>query len=133
MSQLNRLGGTVYDTLINYPARKRMRFSNKALSFNLWHAYLDSIFPPRVSTNMVNFIVDVGRLYFATKLDDMKECVAPESNRTVTELELMVNIPSTIIRGHLSIFGCDAVHLPAYIFLMVLLRRMTNNIILLQL
>src|SRR5436190_24072992 len=66
------------------------------LSFNLRHAYLDSILPPGVSTNIVNFINDVGKLYFVTKLDDMKECVAPQSNRTIIGLELMVNIPSTI-------------------------------------
>ena len=45
---------------------------------------------------MVNFINDVGRLCFATNLDDMKECVVPELNRIMAGLGLMVNFPSTI-------------------------------------
>jgi hypothetical protein len=34
--------------------------------------------PPGELTSMVYFMIVVGRLYFATNLDDMKECDAPE-------------------------------------------------------
>jgi hypothetical protein len=45
-------------------------------------------------TSMVCFMVLIGRLYFATKLDDMNECDAPESNKTVAGCELGRNIPN---------------------------------------
>jgi hypothetical protein len=32
---------------------------------------------------MVCFIIDIGRWYFATNADDIKECDAPESNKTI--------------------------------------------------
>jgi hypothetical protein len=37
-------------------------------------------------------MVVIGRLYFATKFDDMNECDAPESNK-VAGCELARNIP----------------------------------------
>ena len=40
-------------------------------------------------------MVAMGRLIFATKLDDMNECDALESNRKVVGCELARNIPYT--------------------------------------
>jgi hypothetical protein len=37
----------------------------------------------------------MGRLCFATKLDVMKECDAPESNKTIAGCEFARNIPNT--------------------------------------
>jgi hypothetical protein len=45
-------------------------------------------------TSMICFMVLIGRLYFATKLDDMNECDAPESNKIVVGCELARNIPN---------------------------------------
>jgi hypothetical protein len=42
-----------------------------------------------------NFSNTVGILCFSTKLDDMNECDAPESNNTVASTELTKNSPST--------------------------------------
>jgi hypothetical protein len=44
---------------------------------------------------MVHFIVAIGRLCMETNLDDMNECEAPESNKTVVGFELARNIPNT--------------------------------------
>jgi hypothetical protein len=41
---------------------------------------------------MVCFMVVIGRLYFAMKLDDINECDAPESNKIVAGCELARNI-----------------------------------------
>jgi hypothetical protein len=46
-------------------------------------------------TSMVCFMVAIGRLCFATKLDDMKECEALESNKIVVGCEFARNIHST--------------------------------------
>jgi hypothetical protein len=40
-------------------------------------------------------MVAMDRLYFATKLDDMKECNAPKSNKTVAGCELARSIVNT--------------------------------------
>jgi hypothetical protein len=53
------------------------------------------ISPPGELTSMVCFIIDMGRWYFATNVDDIKECDAPESNKTIAGCELVKNIPST--------------------------------------
>jgi hypothetical protein len=37
----------------------------------------------------------MGRFYFSTYATDMKECDAPESNSTTTEVSLTKNIPMT--------------------------------------
>jgi hypothetical protein len=50
--------------------------------------------PPGDLTSMVCFMVVIGRLYFATKIDDMNECDAPESNKTIACCELLRNIPN---------------------------------------
>jgi hypothetical protein len=42
-----------------------------------------------------NFSNTVGILCFSTKLDDMNECDALESNNTVASTELTKNSPST--------------------------------------
>jgi hypothetical protein len=39
-------------------------------------------------------MVVIGRLYLATELDDMNECDAPESNKTIAGCELARNIPN---------------------------------------
>jgi hypothetical protein len=39
-------------------------------------------------------MVVIGRLYFATKLDDMNECDALELNKTIAECELAIKIPN---------------------------------------
>jgi hypothetical protein len=43
---------------------------------------------------MACFMVVIDRLYFAAKLDDMNECDASESNKTITGCELGRNIPN---------------------------------------
>jgi hypothetical protein len=40
---------------------------------------------------MICFIVAIDILYFATKLDNMKEYDAPESNKTIARFELARN------------------------------------------
>jgi hypothetical protein len=52
------------------------------------------ISPPSELTNIVCFIIDMGRWYFVTNVDDIKECDAPESNKTITGCELAKSIPS---------------------------------------
>jgi hypothetical protein len=44
---------------------------------------------------MVCFMIAIGRLCFAKKLDVMNECDAPELNQIVAGCELARNIPST--------------------------------------
>jgi hypothetical protein len=51
---------------------------------------------PGELTSIVCFMVAIGRLCFATKLDDMNECDAPELNKIVAGCELTRNIPSTM-------------------------------------
>jgi hypothetical protein len=58
------------------------------------HICLVLILPPGELTSMVCFMVAIGRLYIATKLDDMNECDAPESNKIVAGCELARNIPN---------------------------------------
>jgi hypothetical protein len=59
------------------------------------HISLVLISPPGELTSMVCFMFVTGRLCFATKLDVMNECDAPESNKTVARCELVRNIPNT--------------------------------------
>jgi hypothetical protein len=58
------------------------------------HICLVLLSPPGELTSMVCFMAVIGRLYFAIKLDDMNECDAPESNKTVAGCELARNIPN---------------------------------------
>jgi hypothetical protein len=46
-------------------------------------------------TSMVCFKIVMGRWYFATNIDDIKECDAPESNKTAAGCKLARNIPIT--------------------------------------
>jgi hypothetical protein len=59
------------------------------------HICLVLISPPGELTSMVCFMVAIGRLCFAKKLDVMNECDAPELNQIVAGCELARNIPST--------------------------------------
>jgi hypothetical protein len=59
------------------------------------HISLVLISPPGELTSMVCFMFATGRLCFATKLDAMNECNAPELNKTVAGRELARNIPNT--------------------------------------
>jgi hypothetical protein len=45
---------------------------------------------------MVCFIIDMGRWYIATNVDHIKECDAPESNKTIVGYEHAKNIPRTM-------------------------------------
>jgi hypothetical protein len=47
------------------------------------HICLVFISPPGELTIMVYFMMAMGKLCFVTNFDDMKECDAPESNKTV--------------------------------------------------
>jgi hypothetical protein len=58
------------------------------------HICLVLLSPPGELISMVYFMIVIGRLYFATKLDDMNECDALESNKTVARCELARNIPN---------------------------------------
>jgi hypothetical protein len=44
---------------------------------------------------MVHFMMVMGRLCFAINFDAMRECDAPESNKTVAGCEFARNIPNT--------------------------------------
>ena len=64
-----------------------MKFDRKStpliLRLTTGHKRLVLISPPGELTNVVQSMVAMGKLYFATKLDDMKECDAQKSNRIV--------------------------------------------------
>ena len=76
-----------------------MRFDRKStpliLRLTVRHKRLVLISPPGELTNMVQSMVAIGKLYFATKLADMNECDAPESNRIIAGCEFAKNIPYT--------------------------------------
>jgi hypothetical protein len=59
------------------------------------HICLVFISPLSELKSIVCSMVAIDRLCFATKLDDMKECEAPESNKSAVRCELARNIPST--------------------------------------
>jgi hypothetical protein len=65
------------------------------LILTVGHISLVLISPPGELTSMVCFMIAIGRSYFATKLDVMNECDAPELNKTVARCELVRNIPIT--------------------------------------
>ena len=50
--------------------------------------------PPGEFTNMGFFMARKGMLCTLTKACEIKECDAPESKRTVAEVELTLNVPS---------------------------------------
>jgi hypothetical protein len=51
--------------------------------------------PPGIQVNRGAFSSVVGMLCFSTKLEDMNECDAPESNNMVAKTELTRNSAST--------------------------------------
>ena len=51
--------------------------------------------PPGVRVNRGVFSSIIGTLFLSTKLDDMNECDAPESNNIVARVEMIRNSPST--------------------------------------
>jgi hypothetical protein len=59
------------------------------------HIYVDFVSPFRELINKYVFIELIGILCFAMNCSVMKECDAPESNRTVAGIELTENVPST--------------------------------------
>jgi hypothetical protein len=65
------------------------------LILTVGHISLVLISPPGELTSMVCFMFAIGRSYFATKLDVMNECDAPELNKTVARCEPVRNIPIT--------------------------------------
>jgi hypothetical protein len=65
------------------------------------HICLVFISPPGELTIMVYFMMVMGRLYFATNLYAMKDCDAPESNKTVLGESLQGTYPIL----HLGIAG----------------------------
>jgi hypothetical protein len=78
---------------------KRMRFDGKStplmLILMVGHISLVLISPPGELISMVCFMFATGRLCFATKLDAMNDCDAPELNKIVAGCELVRNIPNT--------------------------------------
>jgi hypothetical protein len=64
-----------------------MRFAKKStyllVILTAKHICFILISPPGELTSMVWFIIDMGKWYFATNADEIKECDAPTSNKTV--------------------------------------------------
>jgi hypothetical protein len=54
------------------------------------------ISPPGELTSMICFMIIIGRSCFTTNYDDIKECDAPKSNKTIVGCELARNIPNTM-------------------------------------
>ena len=87
--------------MISIPCESRMmRFDKNStpliLRLTAGHRCLVLISPPGELTNMVQVMVAMGKLCFATKLEDMNKCDAPESNKIVAGCELARNIPYTM-------------------------------------
>jgi hypothetical protein len=59
------------------------------------HICLVRISPPGELTSMVCFMIVMGSRCLTTNNNDIKECDAPESNKTVAWCELARNIPNT--------------------------------------
>jgi hypothetical protein len=76
-----------------------MRFDKKSTHLMTMltarHICLVSISPLGYLTIMVYFMMVMGRLSFATNFDDMKECDALKSKKTVAGCEFARNIPNT--------------------------------------
>jgi hypothetical protein len=78
---------------------KTMRFVRKStplmVILTAGHICFVLISPPGELTSMACFIIVMDRCCFATNDDDIKECDAPESNKTIAGCELVKNIPNT--------------------------------------
>jgi hypothetical protein len=59
------------------------------------HICIVFISPPSELTIMVYFMMVMGRLCFAINFDDMKECDALKSNKTVAGCEFPRSMPNT--------------------------------------
>jgi hypothetical protein len=59
------------------------------------HICLVFFSPPSEQTIMVYFMIVMGRLCIAMNYDDMKECNALESKKTIVGFEFAKNIPNT--------------------------------------
>jgi hypothetical protein len=59
------------------------------------HIYVVFISALGELTSMAYFKMVIGRLFFATNFDNMKECNALESNKIVAGCEFARNVPST--------------------------------------
>jgi hypothetical protein len=59
------------------PLESKMTRFNKSLTPYAWYICLVLISPSSELESMVYFIVAIGKLCFAAKLDDMEECDAP--------------------------------------------------------
>jgi hypothetical protein len=66
------------------------------LRFTFGHSCRAGISPHEELTSICHFSRSMGRLCFPIYAADMKECDAPESNSTTTEVLLMKNIPMTM-------------------------------------
>jgi hypothetical protein len=66
------------------------------LRFTFGHSCLVGIPPPGELTIIWHLSRAMGRLCFSTYAADMKECDAPESNNTTTEMSLIENVPMTM-------------------------------------
>jgi hypothetical protein len=58
------------------------------------HICFVRISPPGELTSMACFMIVMGSWCLTTNDDDIKECDAPESNKTVAGSELIGNIPN---------------------------------------
>jgi hypothetical protein len=76
-----------------------MRFDKKSTPFMAiliaGNICLIFISPPSELTIMVYFMMVMDRLCFARNFYDMKECDAPESNKTIAGCAFARNIPNT--------------------------------------
>jgi hypothetical protein len=59
------------------------------------HICFVRISPPGELTSMVYFMIVMGSWCLTTNDDDIKECDAPELNKTVVGCELARNMPNT--------------------------------------
>jgi hypothetical protein len=78
---------------------KTIRFARKSTPLMVilitGHICFVRISPPGELTSMVYFMIVIGSRCLTTNDDDIKECDAPESNKTVAGCELAKNIPNT--------------------------------------
>jgi hypothetical protein len=65
--------------------RSAMNSTPLILSLTLGHSKVALISPPGELTSIVFFKVCMSKVFFFTKCADIKECDAPESNKTEAE------------------------------------------------
>jgi hypothetical protein len=78
---------------------KTIRFARKSTPLMViliaGHICFVRISPPGELISMVCFMIVMGSWCLTINDDDIKECDAPESNKTVARCELARNIPNT--------------------------------------